>query len=290
VLPRIEARAHGPRASPGSVWAAVRPLLKGSPAAAREALRSELRALDQGPNGTGVAVHGRPLGRWLHRAFPDRCRMPLATRPLVVDPALLPSAAHAAGRFVAVGADDVKGIKSHLEARWGTDRTGGNPASFAWRSHWTLQEEFVLLSGLLRARRKLRDPDDDDNDDDDDDKQEEQQKRRALPHTKCETSAAPRSLARGRSRGQNDTLLAPMLGPSGGSGLEDGSNLGGALELDPAQHCGRSTGMPSRPERRCVRRRLLPQLLRCNSGRAVGVLAGVEAGSRSLGGGEASLW
>ncbi|CAK0822814.1 unnamed protein product, partial [Prorocentrum cordatum] len=165
VLPRIEARAHGPRASPGSVWAAVRPLLKGSPAAAREALRSELRALDQGPNGTGVAVHGRPLGRWLHRAFPDRCRMPLATRPLVVDPALLPSAAHAAGRFVAVGADDVKGIKSHLEARWGTDRTGGNPASFAWRSHWTLQEEFVLLSGLLRARRKLRDPDDDDNDD-----------------------------------------------------------------------------------------------------------------------------
>lgn len=157
ILPRLEAAAGGPRLSPKQVWLAVQQPLATSGlhgTQGRKALRSQLRRLGtRSPDGK-LAVHGRPLGRWLHGAFPHKCRKPVAAgRPLVVDPTLSPTQWERGGKHLPLDAPEIKEVRAHLQRRWGPDGTGESAASFAARSHWGLDAELLMIPGFIEVHK-----------------------------------------------------------------------------------------------------------------------------------------
>lgn len=160
VLPRLEAVVGGHRASPKQVWLATRPVLQAEgarSAAALRALSAELRELALRSRDRRLAVHGRRLAGWLHRAFPHTCRKPTAPRsgaPRVVDPALTLVDWTEAGHVVPLEPEVVQEVRAHLSRRWGPDGAGeGSVESFAARSPLDLDQELRLINQFHEAHK-----------------------------------------------------------------------------------------------------------------------------------------
>ncbi|CAK0884133.1 unnamed protein product [Prorocentrum cordatum] len=162
ILPRLEAAAAGPRISPKQVWAALSRLIKADKTVAadeRKELHSQLRALGLRSRDGSVEVHGRQLGSWLHRAFPQTCpRPPARGSPAVVDPALSPLAWVLAGKHLPVDdVSEVEQVRAHLQTRWGSEGADSDPRTFAARSPMSLDQE-VRLIGRLHQQHKSGGP------------------------------------------------------------------------------------------------------------------------------------
>eukprot|EP00421_Protoceratium_reticulatum_P063921 CAMPEP_0168407310 /NCGR_PEP_ID=MMETSP0228-20121227/26096_1 /TAXON_ID=133427 /ORGANISM="Protoceratium reticulatum, Strain CCCM 535 (=CCMP 1889)" /LENGTH=538 /DNA_ID=CAMNT_0008420975 /DNA_START=86 /DNA_END=1699 /DNA_ORIENTATION=+ len=154
ILPRLEAAARGPKATVKQVWSVASRLFKAhglvSPEK-RQGLLAGLRRLAAGSNESQLEVHGRPLGRWLHRAFPHKCRKPQpASANAVVEPVLTPGIWQQT-KHLPLDPAEVATAREHLKTRWGADGTGSDPTSFAARSTMGLDAELHLIKTLIKA-------------------------------------------------------------------------------------------------------------------------------------------